>query len=136
MATLTSWSTWTASMSMRKRWNTKIQNTKIQEDPKKIYNVDVEYEYEVEYGFFLLKTVVLKVKQWRDEGEIQNECDGPCYKVMLKVVEDAKKCQIHPNMPKYVKNTPKYVKNIQICPNTPKYIEYAQKMTCAQSRVK
>ena len=27
----------------------------------------------------------LKVKQWRDEGEIQNECDGPCYKVMLKV---------------------------------------------------
>ena len=21
----------------------------------------------------------------RDEGEIQNECDGPCYKVMLKV---------------------------------------------------
>ena len=26
-----------------------------------------------------------KVKQWRDEGEIQNECDGPCYKVMLKV---------------------------------------------------
>ena len=29
--------------------------------------------------------IVLKVKQWRDEGEIQNECDGPCYKVMLKV---------------------------------------------------
>ena len=25
------------------------------------------------------------MKQWRDEGEIQNECDGPCYKVMLKV---------------------------------------------------
>ena len=30
-------------------------------------------------------TNVTKVKQWRDEGEIQNECDGPCYKVMLKV---------------------------------------------------
>ena len=26
-----------------------------------------------------------QVKQLRDEGEIQNECDGPCFKLMLKV---------------------------------------------------
>ena len=37
---------------MRKRWNKKIQNTNIQEYQKKIYNVDVEYEDEVEYNFF------------------------------------------------------------------------------------
>jgi len=43
-----------------------------------LVDVDGEYEYEEE------------VKQWRDEGEIQNECDGPCYKVMLKgQIEDS-----------------------------------------------
>ena len=77
----------------------------------------MEYEYEVEYGFSLLKTIVLKVKQWRDEGEIQNECDGPCYKVMLKVVEDAQKCQIHPNMSKIHPNMSKISKYAQIHPN-------------------
>ena len=60
MVTLTSWSTWMASMNMRRRWR--------------------RWRH-----IWELIIIVLKVKQWRDEGEIQNECDGPCYKVMLKV---------------------------------------------------
>ena len=70
-----------------------------------LVDVDGEYEYEEEVKYKnpplrshentrnpTLKSLNKKVKQLRDEGEIQNECDGPCYKVMLKVQSAKKLC--------------------------------------------